>query len=137
MALVTEHKKRLEADPNDSESLRFLGNANFDISRYDQARDYYLQYLRIHPKDPAVRTDLASAYYHGRQTEKAVSELRTVLTDKPNHAAALFNLGLILSSDRKGVPEAIKTWEALLAAHPDYPRAPEVRKQIAELKKKG
>jgi len=59
MATVMDHKRRLEKDPKDKEALRFLGNANYDINRFDAAKTYYTRYLEIDPAQPEVRTDLA------------------------------------------------------------------------------
>ena len=135
MAVVTEHKERLKEDPRDKTSLLFLGNANYDITRFEQAKEYYNRYLEIDPDHIGVRTDLATSYFNMKETDAAIRELRTVLKQAPDHEAALFNLGLILAGndlDREG---AIQAWERLLFAHPDHAKAQEVRRQIEEMKK--
>lgn len=137
MAVLMQYKQRLEEDPKDKEALLFLGNANYDIARFEQAGEYYKRYLELDPTHAAVRTDLATTYYNTQDLDSSIRELRTVLAQAPDHAAALFNLGLMLARDKQDRPGAIKTWEALLRAHPDYPRAVEVRREIEELKKKS
>ncbi len=137
MAIVMQHKQRLEKNPKDKDALMFMGNANYDINRFDQAKDYYKRYLEINPTHPGVRTDLATSYYQTQDLESAVRELRTVLTRAPEHEAALYNLGLILSQEKQDKPGAVHAWESLLRAHPSHPKAAEVRKKIAEMKKKS
>ncbi|MBI3812720.1 MAG: tetratricopeptide repeat protein [Nitrospirae bacterium] len=137
MAVVMQYKQRLEKDPKDKDALMFLGNANYDINRFGQAKDYYKRYLEIDPKHAAVRTDLATSYYKVRDVDSAVRELKTVVAQVPDHEAALYNLGLILWQDKHDNPGAVQAWEVLLKAHPNHPKAAEVRKQIAEMKKKS
>jgi cytochrome c-type biogenesis protein CcmH/NrfG len=137
MSVVMEYKRRLEKDPKDKEALFFMGNANYDINRFGQAKDYYKRYLEIDPTHPGVRTDLATSYYKINDVDSAVRELKTVVAQDPNREAALYNLGLLLWQEKHDSPGAIKTWEALLKSHPNHPKASEVRKQIAEMKKKS
>lgn len=135
MAVVMDYKRRLEKDPKDKEALLFLGNANYDIHRFDQAKEYYKRYLEIDPTRAGVRTDLATSYYNLKDVNSALRELRTVLTQAPDHEAALYNFGLILWKNKQDKPGAIQAWETLLKTHPNYPKAAEVRKQIDEISK--
>ena len=137
MAVVMQHKQRLEKNPKDKDALMFLGNANYDISRFDQAKDYYKRYLEVDPTHVGVRTDLATSYYKIKDVDSSIRELETVVAQVPDHETALYNLGLILWQDKQDKPGAVKAWEALLKAHPNHPKAVEVRKQIAEMKKKS
>lgn len=135
MALVNDRKQRLEEDPNDREALLFLGNANYDIVRYDTAKGYYQRYLELDPDHIGARTDLATTYYKTDDLDSAVQELRTVLERAPDHEAALFNLGLILVKDMQDQEGAIEAWEQLLEKHPAHPKADEIRQEIKEMKK--
>jgi cytochrome c-type biogenesis protein CcmH/NrfG len=135
MATVMDHKRQLEKNPKNKEALRFLGNANFDIDRFEAAKAYYTRYLEIDPAQPEVRTDLATSYYKTRDVDSAVRELRSVVAQYPDHAAALYNLGLILKQDKGDNHGAIKAWEALLQSHPDHPKSAEIRREIEVMKK--
>ena len=137
MARVTEYKQRLEKNPIDLEALIFLGNANYDITRFDQAREYYERALLIDPTHIRVRTDLATSYYSMGLVDKAIHEIQTVLAQEPFHEAALYNLGLILLNDKKDKNGAVKAWETLLQHHPDSPRASVLRQRVDELKARG
>ena len=135
MAVVMDYKRRLEKDPKDKEALLFLGNANYDINRFDQAKEYYKRYLEVDPMRAGVRTDLATSYYNLKDVNSALRELRTVLSQAPDHEAALYNFGLILWKNKQDKPGAIRAWETLLKTHPNYPKAAEVRRQIDEMSK--
>ncbi|MCI0528003.1 MAG: hypothetical protein L0Y56_11260, partial [Nitrospira sp.] len=45
MEQINQYKQRLEANPKDREALIALGNANFDIQRFDKAKELYLRVL--------------------------------------------------------------------------------------------
>jgi len=137
MSVVNDYKQRLEKDPKDKEALMFLGNANYDINRFGPAADYYKRYLELDPNHAGVRTDLATSYYKIKDVDSALRELKTVLAASPDHEAALYNLGLILGREKKDAQGAVKAWEALLKAHPNYPKAAEIRKQLEVMKRKS
>lgn len=140
MAEINRYKERLNSNPNDLAALIFLGNANFDIRRYEPARDFYIRALAIDPKNPQVRTDLASCYRHLGETDLAVSELRTTLLLTPDHPEALYNLGVVLLNDKGDRPGAKSAWERLVQTHRGHPLAeglPEKIKEITVADKKG
>lgn len=130
---INRYKERLNANPNDLAALIFLGNANFDIRRFQPARDFYIRALAIDPKNPQVRTDLASCYRNLGDADLAVSELRTTLLLTPDHPEALYNLGVVLlnvKGDRQGAKTA---WERLIQTHPGHPLAEGLREKIKEI----
>jgi tetratricopeptide (TPR) repeat protein len=137
MVRVTEYKQRLERNPEDMEALVFLGNANYDITRFDKASEYYERVLAIDPTNITVRTDLATSYYKTGQVDRALNEIQTVLQQSPDHETALFNLGIILLSDKTDRKGAIEAWEKLLKEHPDSARSQELRQTIEELRTQG
>jgi cytochrome c-type biogenesis protein CcmH/NrfG len=134
MAKVTEQKNRLEKNPKDREALIFLGNANYDITQFDKASQYYRAALEIDPSNIQVRTDLATCYLNLGKTDKALSELRTVLKQEPAHEPALYNIGLILLEVKKDKKGAIAAWEKLLKAHPDTDKAKMIKERIQQIK---
>jgi len=137
MAEISTYKERLKQNPNDLEALVFLGNSNFDIKRYENAKDLYIRALAIDPKNPAVRTDLASCFRNLGQPEQAIAELKTVLALAPDHPLALFNLGVILWNDRGDKEGAIQSWEELLKKHPESPLSHGLAEKISQLRNEG
>ena len=137
MARVTEYKDRLEKNPSDVEAMVFLGNANYDITRFEKASEYYQQVLELDPTNIHVRTDLATSYFNLGNTKNALAEIRKVLGLSPAHETALFNLGVILLQAEGDKAGAIEAWERLIREHPDSPRAQTIRQQIDILKNSG
>jgi cytochrome c-type biogenesis protein CcmH/NrfG len=137
MAEISAYKERLKTNPKDLEALIFLGNSNFDIKRYEKAKELYIQALMIDPKNPLVRTDLASCFRNLGESDQAIVELKTVLALTPGHPPALFNLGVILSNDKGDQKGAIQSWQELLKKHPESPLSHGLAEKIALLQNKG
>lgn len=133
MAEISSFKDRLKKNPKDLEALIFLGNSNFDIKRYEKAKDLYIQALMIEPKNASVRTDLATCFRNLGESDQAIVELKTVLALNPDHPAALFNLGVILLGDKGNKKEAVEMWQRLLKKHPESPFTQGLSEKIAKL----
>jgi cytochrome c-type biogenesis protein CcmH/NrfG len=125
---------RLDKNPKDIEALVFLANANFDIQRYEKAKEFYSKALEVDPNNAHVRTDLASSYRNLGDPDQALNELNTVLKADPNHEVALYNSGIILLNDKNDTRKAIAVWEKLVQLKPNDPLSNELREKIKELK---
>jgi cytochrome c-type biogenesis protein CcmH/NrfG len=134
MQKLTEYKARLEKNPKDIEALVFLANANFDIQRFEKAKEFYLKALEIDPNNNHVRTDLASSYRSLGDSDLALNELNKVLKADPNHEVALYNTGIILLNDKNEPKKAAASWERLVQLKPDDPLSNELREKIKELR---
>jgi cytochrome c-type biogenesis protein CcmH/NrfG len=135
MAEISSFKERLKKNPKDLEALIFLGNSNFDIKRYQKAKDLYVQALMIEPKNASVRTDLATCFRNLGESDQAIVELKTVLALNPDHPAALFNLGVILLGDKGDRSGAVQVWQQLIKKHPESPFARGLAEKITLLKR--
>lgn len=134
MQKLAEYKARLEKNPKDIEALVFMGNANYDIQRFEKAKEFYQRALDVDPHNNHVRTDLASSYRSLGETDRALDELNKVLKDDPNHEVALYNAGIIYLNDKNDPEKARIAWEKLVQLKPNDPLSEELKKQIAELK---
>jgi cytochrome c-type biogenesis protein CcmH/NrfG len=137
MAEINRYRERLKTNPADMEALIFLANSNFDINRFEKAKDLYIQALSIDPKNPSVRTDLATCFRKLGQSDQAVVELKTVLALKPDHPPALYNLGMILLNDKGDKKGALQAWQRLVKVHPEHELAHGLAEKINLLKKEG
>lgn len=137
MAQLHGYRERLNKNPKDLESLIMLGNANYDLKRYDKAKELYIRAIEVDPKNLFVRTDLASTYRYTGEVEKAILELKKVLSLDARHETALYNLGVILLNDKKDLDGAIKAWEELINHNPNSVFSKELQKKVTELKKSG
>ena len=132
---IDRYKERLKTDPADLEALIFLGNANFEIGRFDQAGELYLRALAIDPKNPEVRTDLATCYRKAGLFDQAVTELRTTLMINPDHPPALYNLGVILLFDKGDRKGALTAWEKLEKTHPKHSLSTGLAEKIKQVRR--
>lgn len=137
MQKLAEYKARLEKDPKDIEALVFMGNANYDIQRFEKAKEFYQKALEVDPNNTHVRTDLASSYRSLGETDQALEELNKVLKSDPKHEVALYNSGIILLNDKNDAEKATAAWEKLVQLKPNDPLSLELTKKISELKQTG
>jgi cytochrome c-type biogenesis protein CcmH/NrfG len=135
MERIQEYRQRLDKDPKDLEALIFLGNANYDIQRFDKAAEYYEKAIALDPKNLPVRTDLAMCYRNTGKVDQAVEELKQVLAMDPKHKTALYNLGFIMLNDKKDKKEALKAWDTLVSQNPTDPEYDSLRARIQQIKK--
>ncbi len=106
-----------------------LGNAYYDMGRFDAAQQWYQQALDLQPENVNVMNDLASSYFATGQVEKSVELLERSLKAEPDNAVALQNLGWIrfVSGNYAG---AVERWNRLVDVHPEYQHIDEIKQQI-------
>jgi cytochrome c-type biogenesis protein CcmH/NrfG len=132
-AEVKKLQDRVKADPRDFEALVSLGNVDFDQRNYADAAGYYTKALAIHD-DLDVRTDLGTMLFYSNHYDEAMTELKKVLAVNPNHAQALFNLGVVFLHGKKDPENALQIWQKLVDTNPDFPEIGVVKQQIQALK---
>ncbi|HTP41913.1 MAG TPA: tetratricopeptide repeat protein [Nitrospiria bacterium] len=131
MAAIMDARERLNKNPKDLQALIFLGNANFDIQRYQEAADLYQQALALNSDNAQARTDRATALYRLGHPREAVEELNLALESDDHHENALYNLGIIkldAFNDRDG---AIAAWTQLKGITRDQQLIADLDKRIA------
>jgi cytochrome c-type biogenesis protein CcmH/NrfG len=121
-------------DPKDFDSLVKLGNLFYDAKQFPGAIQYYARALAIHPDNPDVRTDMGTAYWYTGDAEKALAAMEMSLKYRPGHPQTLFNLGWVRWQGKQDPKGAIKAWQQLLKANPDYPQRQQVEQYIAKAK---
>ena len=121
-AMADAHIKELQAflkeNPDNAEAWVRLGNACFDVNRYEQAIEAYEKSLAIEPDAPHVLTDLGVMYRRNNEPEKAVMAFDKAVTLKPDFETAWFNKGIVLMHDLNNVPAAIEAWQQLVKVNP-------------------
>ena len=124
----------INRDPKDFDSLVKIGNLYYDGKQFPSAIQYYERALAIHPENPDVRTDMGTAYWYTGDAEKALAAMGTSLKYRPGHPQTLFNLGWVRWQGKQDPKGAIKAWQELLKANPDYPQKQQVEQYIAKAK---
>lgn len=111
-ALVT-----LQDNPDDPEALLAMANYYYDVAETARAAGqqstlfqvapmgirYFGRYLEVAPQDNEARSDYASLLFYNGQTDQAIRQVGTVLSEDPNHINANFNLGIFYW--QKGSPD--------------------------------
>ncbi len=120
---------RARSDPADHEVRVAIGNAFYDMGRYDAAIPWYEEALALHPDDVGISTDLGTSYLATGAAELALEQYRKSLELEPEHPQTLQNMGFAFFSTGN-YQEAINSWEHLLEAHPEYAHAEEIREQM-------
>lgn len=129
MEQLTEFQKQAEADSENHQARIALGNAYYDMGRFDGAIQWYEEALSLMPDDVNVRTDLGTAYLYSGNPIKAVELYQRSLEIQPDHAQTLYNIGVTYLSTEK-FPEALESLQKLLEFHPDHPDSEAIRLRI-------
>lgn len=111
---VKTYRRWVELKPEDCDAHQSLGFAYMRQGLTDQAIVAYEKSLEICPEDPNAYTNLARAYKEGGYPLEAIEGYRRAVELNPSDVAGYENLG-ILYYERKLYPEAIATYEAILA----------------------
>lgn len=122
------------ADPTNFAALVELGNLYYDNHVYPEAIDFYGRALALRPGDINVRTDRGTAYFYSGSPAEAVAEYEKALATDPDHAPAMFNLGIVRLEGLGDPAGAIAAWERLLRAHPQHKDRARVESLIATAK---
>jgi len=110
-----------------------LGDAYYDMQRFDAAIPWYEEALKLDSTKVNVVNDLATCYLATGNTPKAIELASHSLELEKDNPVALQNLGwFYFSSDN--YPAAIETWEKLIAIHPTFQNIEAVKKQLENAK---
>lgn len=119
MRSIAEAEKKAAAHLDSAPDWIHLGNLYFDAQMPDKAIQAYEHSLSLAPENADVLTDLGIMYREVGQFEKAVECFRKAITIEPGHQNAMFNEGVVLSTDLHKNEEAIAAWERLLEFNPN------------------
>lgn len=121
-AMAAPHIKELQAvvkdNPDNAQAWVKLGNAFFDLDRFEDAIDAYEKSLVIEPDHPHVLTDLGVMYRRNNEPEKALDAFSRAVAVQPDFEIALFNKGVVYMHDLNDIPKAIEAWQALVKINP-------------------
>jgi len=110
-----------------------LGNAYYDMQRFDAAIKWYEEAVRLDPNNVSVNTDLGTCYLYTNNPQRAIELYKKSLAIDEKHPQSLQNLGFAYFSTAN-FTDAVTTWEKLLATHPEYTHRAEIQKQIEAAK---
>ncbi len=144
MTSIKVFQEELQKTPDDPRTLIALGNARYDLGGiylfslqdepqgkkwFAEAVDAYEKALAVDGKNPAVRTDMATAAFYGGLYDKAEVAYKRAIADSPEFTQAYYNYGIFLSHVRKDYRAAITNWGKVLSLNPD----PDTKKKVETL----
>lgn len=96
------------------------GNQAYDGGDYAAAIRYYEKALPWRGQDPAVLTDLGTAYFYRTPSDpdRAIAYYDQALAASPGFPNALLNKGIVLLQGKHDPAGAITAWKQLLAVLP-------------------
>ena len=127
-------KASAERNPSDAESRVQLGNLYFDAERYDDAKRWYAEALKIDPRNVNASTDLGIAYYYSNQPDRALAQFDKSLEIDPKHSKTLLNIGIVRAFGKEDLDGAEKAWQRVLDVAPDSPEAVVAKKGLDGLR---
>jgi len=136
-ARIDDLRRAVQNDPDNPELLIALGNIFFDAGMPEQAIEYYDRVLSLQPENTNTMVDKATMLRSLGRAPEAIQLLERALTINPGHEQALFNMGVIFSTDLKDDSSAIRAWKLYLTAHATAPQAAAVRQEIDRLERVG
>jgi tetratricopeptide (TPR) repeat protein len=90
-------RRAIELDPGDPEPHFHIGWIQAKLGNLSASIQEYVAVLRLDPKFPRVRFELAMAYIDSKNVDRAIPLLKEVVTSEPGNTSARFQLGAALS----------------------------------------
>ena len=109
----------VEKDHANGEAWYRLGNLYYDTNQVKKAIAAYTHALDLMPANADLLTDLGVMYRIDKQPEKAIESFDKAIQTNPRHEPARLNKGVVLLYDLGRIPEALQTWQELLAINPN------------------
>jgi len=127
-------KASAERNPSDAETRVQLGNLYFDAERYEDARHWYEDALKVDPRNVNASTDLGIAYYYSNQPDRALAQFDKSLSIDPRHSKTLLNIGIVRAFAKQDLDGAEQAWQRVLDVAPDSPEAAVAKKGLDGLR---
>lgn len=124
----------LAKDPRNLQALISLGNLLYDGGRYSEAITPYQQAFALDSKNVSLSTDLGTALWYSGHADEALAQYEKSLALNPTHAQTLFNRGIVFKDGKQDLPQAVQSWERLLASNPGYPERTKVEQLVEQAK---
>ena len=131
---VAELERFVEANPQDADAVRELGNLYFDAENWSGAAAAYQHYLSLRPGDADVLSDYGVSLQRLGRAEEALAMFQRAQQLDPVHWQSRYNQALVLAFDLKRFGEAEQILDDLRKLQPDNPDVERLAAAIAERK---
>lgn len=118
-ALLDQKKHAVTPDVNKmfSDKHAELADMYLQYKRFDEAAEQYLRAVALSNEKVDLTLRLTECYVQAGQRDKAIRELKALITLEPRLAAPRLKLGLILYNSHH-IAEAVDQWENILRFEP-------------------
>ncbi len=130
---LKEMEQHARENPDHIDVRIRLGDAYYDMQRFDAAIPWYEEALKLEPTRVVVLNDLSICYLAIGNAPKAIELAKRSLELEKDNPVGLQNLGWFYLSSND-FAAAIETWERLISAHPDFQNIEAVKKQLENAK---
>ena len=131
---IQQLEQYLQEHPNDAQAVRRLGDLNFDLEQWGQARDFYSRFLQLQPGNVDVTSDLGVVYRGLKEYEKALAQFDEAQRLAPDHWQSLYNKVIVLL-DLQRFDEAQQVMAALQKLQPGNPNVAGLAAQMEKQRK--
>jgi cytochrome c-type biogenesis protein CcmH/NrfG len=134
-AQVAELMQKIQADPQDVESLTALGDLYFQVGDYATAAVWESKVVAIEPTNLTALLGLGAANFNGGNAVEAEKQWRAVLAIDPYNLEAHYDLGFMyFSQDPPDIEQATAEWNSVIEIAPDSDIARTVATHLETLK---
>lgn len=132
MQQIQALKDAVKANPRDFAANVNLGNAYFDIGRFDRAVSYYKTANSIQGGQTSVLIDMGVSYFNLNKPDSSLLFINQALAISPDHIYGLYNSGIIYYNLNR-VDEALAAWKKLISKHPNSREAQSAKEFIQKI----
>jgi len=112
-------RKVLKKNPNDFQSIFFLGSMSVQNKNFNEAIKLLTKAIEIQPNHPSANHNLSVALVEMAEFRKAFYYSQKAIQLQPNHLEAYNNLGNILK-ELGDLPKAISCYEKAIQLKPNF-----------------
>ena len=131
---IAQVKERLKADPNNVETLIYLGDLYMDSNQLKEAINIFDKVIKIEPQNTHALIDLGLIYQQSGFYDKSFEMFKDVEKIEPDNISALYYIGMNNRYSKKDLKEALKYFEKLLSISSDPSLTDGITKEIEDIK---
>jgi len=118
LEMISTLKSKIEANPNDADSLAFLGNIYFERREFPDSIKYFKLALAANPQDVSAYNELGLAHHYNGDSKEGLRIVDEGIKVDPYFQRIWLTKGFILAASGN-VGEAREAWMRVTAIDPD------------------
>ncbi|MFQ5329884.1 MAG: tetratricopeptide repeat protein [Thermodesulfobacteriota bacterium] len=118
LEMINTLKSKIEANPEDADSLAFLGSIYFERREFLDAIKYFQLAIAVNPQDVSAYNELGLAHHYNGNSKEGLRVVDDGIKVDPYFQRILLTKGFILAATGK-IGEAREAWMKVTAIDPD------------------